>query len=166
MKKQPESTLKNWDEVNLALKSLANLTVAKRDLENQKTEQINALTARFDAISAPLLADISGLEEDITAYVLLHKDEFVESRTKDFSFGSISLRVSKSVKVISKAVCIKALKALGMTDFISVKEDPNKDMLKTLSDIELAKVACEFKVTDNISIEPYISELVPTPKEA
>jgi hypothetical protein len=46
-----------------------------------------------------------------------------------------------------------------MSDYIIIKEEPNKEMLKTLSDIELAKVASEFKVTDNISIEPYIEEL-------
>lgn len=91
--------------------------------------------------------------------MLEHKDEFVQSRTKEFSYGTISCRVSKAVRVISKEVCLKSLKALGMSDYIIIKEEPNKEMLKTLSDIELAKVACEFKVTDNISIEPYIEEL-------
>ncbi len=157
----PATSLKSWEEVNLALKALANLTIQKRELENSITEEVNSVMARHQAISAPVLDQIDHLQQDIEAYVLLHKDEFVKDRTKEFSYGTISCRVSRAVKVVSKQICLKALKSLGMDSYIIVKEEPNKEMLKTLSDIELAKVACEFKVTDNISIEPYLEELKP-----
>ncbi|MDP3115072.1 MAG: host-nuclease inhibitor Gam family protein [Candidatus Cloacimonadaceae bacterium] len=150
-----------WEDVNLALKTLGERTVCKRELENRITEEVNAITAKYQAQTAAVIADIDAITSDIEKYVIEHKDEFAENRSKDFSYGSISCRVSKAVRIISKSVCLKALKALAMTEYIIVKEDPNKEMLKTLSDIELAKVACEFKVTDNISIEPYIEDLTP-----
>ncbi|HRY83102.1 MAG TPA: host-nuclease inhibitor Gam family protein [Candidatus Cloacimonadota bacterium] len=164
MKKEPTNpitSLKSWEEVNLALKSLADLTIQKRELENAITEEVNAITERHLQVSAPLIEAINKITADVEAYVLLHKEEFVTNRTKELSYGSISCRVSKAVKVISKQICLKALKALGMEAYINVKEEPNKDMLKTLSDVELAKVGCEFKVTDNVSIEPYLEELAP-----
>ncbi len=155
--------LKSWDEVNSSLKRLGELTCQKRDLENKMTELVSDITAKFNTDAAPLLSEMEALQASISAYATDHKDEFTKERTKELPHGSISFRVSSSVKVISKAICLKALKALGMSDFISVKEEPNKDMLKTLDDIQLAKVACEKKVVDNITITPKIEEITPLP---
>jgi len=153
--------LKSWEEANLSLKRLGELTVAKRALENKKTELISEITTKFDADAAPLLAEMKDLESSIIDYATLHKDEFLKNRTKELSHGSISMRVSTSVKVISQAICIKALKGLGMHDFIIVKETPNKDMLKSLTDVELAKVCCEKRTVDNVTITPNIEEIIP-----
>lgn len=155
--------LKNWDEVNSSLKRLAELTCQKRDLENKMTELVSEITAKFNTDAAPLLSEMEALESSISSYATAHKDEFTKERTKELPHGTISFRVSTSVKVISKAICLKALKALGMMDFINVKEEPNKDMLKTLDDIALAKVACEKKVVDNITISPKIEEISAMP---
>lgn len=151
--------LQSWEEVNLSLKRLGELEIAKRELENKKTELISEITAKFDADAAPLLTEMKQIEGSILDYATLHKDEFTKDRTKELSHGSISMRVSTSVKIISKAICLKALKALGLQDYITVKEEPNKEMLRTLSDVELAKIACEKKTTDNISITPKIEEI-------
>ncbi len=155
--------LKSWDEVNSSLKRLGELTCQKRDLENKMTELVSEITTKFNTDAAPLLSEIEALVSSITGYATAHKDEFTKERTKELPHGTISFRVSTSVKVISKAICLKALKALGMQDFINVKEEPNKDMLKTLDDINLAKVACEKKVVDNITIVPKIEELAAMP---
>ncbi len=151
--------LTSWDEVNLALRTLGNLTIRKRELENSLTEKKNAIQAEHDLVAKPVLDELTTVMKAIEAFVLDHKDEFVDSRTKEFSHGTISCRVSKSIRVLSKDVCLKALKAAKMQDFINVKEDPNKEMLKTLTDIQLAKVGCSLTVKDNISIEPFIEEI-------
>lgn len=155
--------LASWEEVNASLKRLGELEISKRELENKKTELISQITAKFDADAAPLLLEMEQLNGSIMGFAEAHKDEFVKDRTKELSHGTISMRVSTAVKVISKAICLKALKGLGMLDFILVKEEPNKEMLKTLDDIQLAKVACEKKVVDNITITPKIEEITPLP---
>ena len=155
--------LASWEEVNASLKRLGELEISKRELENKKTELISQITAKFDADAAPLLLEMEQLNGSILGFAEAHKDEFVKDRTKELSHGTISMRVSTAVKVISKAICLKALKGLGMLDFILVKEEPNKEMLKTLDDIQLAKVACEKKVVDNITITPKIEEITPLP---
>jgi len=168
MKKQLNRTsavpdLASWEEVNNGLKRLGELEISKRELENKKTELISQITAKFDADAAPLLLEMEQINGSILGFAEAHKDEFVKDRTKELSHGTISMRVSTAVKVISKAICLKALKGLGMLDFILVKEEPNKEMLKTLDDIQLAKVACEKKVVDNITITPKIEEITPLP---
>ncbi|GAB1366000.1 hypothetical protein MASR1M36_08710 [Candidatus Cloacimonadaceae bacterium] len=160
--KTPE--LASWEEVNASLKRLGELEVSKRELENKKTELISQITAKFDADAAPLLLEMEQLNGSILGFAEAHKDEFVRERTKELSHGTISMRVSTAVKIISKAICLKALKGLGMLDFILVKEEPNKEMLKSLDDIQLAKVACEKKVVDNITITPKIEEITPLPQ--
>ncbi len=159
----PTVVLASWEEVNLSLKRLGELTVQKRELENQKTELVSEITAKFDANAAPLLSEIEELNSSIGEFATSHKDEFVKDRSKELSHGSISMRVSTSVKIISKAICLKVLKAMGMADFINVTEAPNKDMLKALSDIELAKLSCQRQTVDNITITPKIEEIIPNP---
>lgn len=154
-----EVTIKSWDDVNNNLKSLGELTVQKRTMENKKTELVADITAKFDADAAPVLKEMKRIENDIFNFVLSKKDEFVKSRTKELSHGTISMRVSTSVKILSKTVCVKALKSLNMGDYIKTTENPNKDMLSTLSDTELAKVACEKKTVDNVTILPKIQEI-------
>lgn len=78
--------------------------------------------------------------------------------------GTISMRVSTSIRIISKAICLKVLKAMGMQNYIKTSENPNKDMLKTLSDLDLAKLSCERKTKDNVTIEPKIEEII-TPQK-
>ncbi len=155
----PKKSLAGWDDVNSTLKRLGELSIGIRDLENKKTELISEITAKFDADAAPLLSEIKSLEDSILQYCEEHKDEFIKERSKELSHGTISMRVSTSVKIISKAICLKVLKSMGMLDYIKVKEEPNKDMLKTLSDIDLAKLSCERKTVDNITISPKIEEI-------
>ncbi len=152
--------ISTWEEVNKHLKSLAELTVQKRELENKKTELIAEITAKFDSEAAPVLDEMKRIEDEILEYVTSHKDEFVKNRTKELSHGTISMRVSTSVKILSKAACLRALKALNMFDYIKVTENPNKEMLSVLSDVELAKVSCEKKTQDNITIAPKIEEIL------
>jgi phage host-nuclease inhibitor protein Gam len=154
--------LSGWDEVNKHLMSLAELTVQKRGLENKKTELIAEITAKFDSEAAPVLDEMKRLENEILEYVTSHKDEFAKTRTKELSHGTISMRVSTSVKVLSKAACIRALESLNMHDYIKVTKNPNKEMLSVLSDVELARVSCEKKVVDNITIAPKIEEILGT----
>lgn len=161
----PIPTLSSWEEVNSSLKQLASLTVQLRELENKKTELISEITSKFDSDAAPLHSEMETLNASITEFALAHKEQFMKERTKELSHGTISMRVSSSVKVVSKAICLKALKALGMQDYIIVKEEPNKDMLKALDDVTLAKVSCEKKVVDNITITPKIEEILPVENE-
>lgn len=157
--------LASWEEVNSAFKRLGELEIGKRELENKKTELISQITAKFDADAAPLLLEMEQVTGSIMSFAEAHKDEFAKERTKELSHGTISMRISTSVKVISKAICLKALKGLGMLDFILVKEEPNKEMLKTLDNTQLAKVCCEKKVVDNITITPNIETITPLPAD-
>ena len=50
-------------------------------------------------------------------------------------------------------------RSLNMHEYIKVTKNPNKEMLSVLSDVELARVSCEKKVTDNITIAPKIGDL-------
>ena len=159
MKNLKETTLKNWDDVNQALKDLGELTMTRRMLENSLTDEITKVKEAHAAEAKPVTDKIKLIEKDIELFVTDHKDEFAKKRSKEFPFGSISYRVSKSIKVLSVATCIKALKAMGMHDYINVKETPNKDMLLTLKETDLAKVACQPQFKDNLTIAPFIQEL-------
>lgn len=162
--KTQATSINTWEEANLALKRMGELTVQKRNLENKKTELISDITAKFDTDAAPVLSELKALEKQINTFAIDHKDEFVDKRAKELSHGTISMRVSTSIRIISKAICLKVLKAMDMQDYIKTSENPNKDMLKTLSDIELAKLSCERKTKDNVTIEPKIEEII-TPQK-
>lgn len=160
-KKTQTSTFTSWDEINLALKRLGELTMKRRTLENSLTDDLNKVKEAHATEAKPVIDEIKEIEKDIELYVVANKDQFAKVRNKKFTFGAISFHVSKSIRVLSIDTCLKALKTLGMHDFINIKETPNRDMLKTLKETELAKVACKVNTKDNLTIEPYIEEIKP-----
>lgn len=145
--------------MNLALKRLGELIMSRRNLENSLTDELNRVKEAHAEEAKPVIDAIKAIEMDIELFVNENKDQFAKKRSKEFTFGTISYRVSKSVKILSKDVCLKALKSLGLFDYITTKETPNKDMLLTLKETDLAKVACKLETKDNLTIEPLIEEI-------
>jgi phage host-nuclease inhibitor protein Gam len=59
----------------------------------------------------------------------------------------------------SKEACLAALKALKMTDYIRIKEEPDKEAMVDLDQVTLAKVGASVKVEDKLRIEPNLETL-------
>lgn len=154
MARKIESKYQNWDEVNEAMKRLAELNVNKNKLEAYTNERIDKVKAEANLQVEPILKEIKDIEKDITRFAEQHKEEFTKKRTKILNFGKISFRYTKSFKIPNVDSAINALKSFALDEYLRIKEELNKETLTGLDVKTLAK--CNIFVTykDKITIEP------------
>ncbi|MBU5312241.1 host-nuclease inhibitor Gam family protein [Tissierella carlieri] len=149
IKNQP--TLKNWDEVDKALREIAEQEFLIEEIEAEMTKQINGIKISSGLEAKPHQDRIEKLGKDIKEFVTEHKDE-LDGKTKVLNFGSTGFRMSTSV-IIPKAkekvaAIVKSLKIRKMADCINVVEMVNKEVLKKYSEDEIIKVGAKLKKED------------------
>jgi phage host-nuclease inhibitor protein Gam len=159
MARKKESTYSNWEEVNLALRRMGEIDILVNKLQGKMTLKINEIKADYDVKSQGLLAERKEIEKNITLFTDTCKDEFAKTRHKDLTFGKVAYKVTSRIMIKSKEACLAALKALKMTDYIRIKEEPDKEAMVDLDQVTLAKVGATVKVEDKLRIEPNLETL-------
>ena len=160
MKNKTLSQFKSWEEVNEAMKILAEKKIALQKKEGEQTLEINTIKARFKEEVKHLLPEVENLEKEIEKFCEANKQEFLKERTKKLSFGNISYRIVKSVKIKNVKSYVAALKSLGMKDCLKVTETPNKERLQELDESTLLKIGAKLEKVDKLTIEPVIEDIV------
>lgn len=157
MAKKAESIYNTWEDVNIALKELGELTIKKQKLEGEQTVKINEIKADFLIKAGAIKTQIAEIEKNIERFAMQNKSEFLKTRNKKLTFGIISFRLVKSVVCSCKEEAIKALKALNLDFCIRSKEELDKDeCLKFAENDEktLLKAGISIKAEDKVKIEP------------
>jgi len=159
-----ETIMQNWDDVDAALRELAELEVKVQGIEGEMTEKINAVKEKAKRDSAPLTERIKYITKQIEHFAAAHKEEFAKKRSKELTFGKVAFRLVSSVPVprdkAKVEALLKALKAYGHSECITYVEKPDRDRLAELDDATLAKLGLSKKVQDKFRIEPYIEKVV------
>ena len=155
--------IQSWEEVDQALKRLAELEILEQELQGQMTLEINQIKEHFKLQAQPHKRERRHIEGLIKDFCEAHKQEFLKKRSKTLEFGKVAWRVSKRI-VIPRAkeklaATIRAIKALGFTQCLRVKEELDRDALDKLTDQDLARLGLQRKVQDKLRIEPNIEKL-------
>lgn len=153
-RQRSKSIFQNWDEVNIAMRDLAELRIKKQKLEGEQTLKINEIKEQTAIKSGDLVEKIKHIEKEITKFAEENKDEFAKKRSKKLLFGTISFKQSKKIVCNMIDSSIKCLKALGLYHCIRIKEELDKEQLLEVDELTLTKAQIQLKRTDNISIEP------------
>ena len=157
MAKKAESIYKSWEEVNAALKELGELNIKKQKLEGELTIKINEIKEKTLEKAGILKTQISEIEKNIERFAMQNKSEFLKTRNKKLTFGTVSFRLVKSVVCNCKDEAIKALKALNLDFCIRSKEELDKDECLKLAESEektLLKAGITIKSEDKVKIDP------------
>ena len=165
MAKKKESTYQNWEDVNQAMKRLAELNIKKKQLETEQNTRIDEVKKNISERSEDLLKEIDFINKDITRFAEMHKDEFVQKRTKILTFGKISFRYTTKVVVGDVSAAIRALKSFALDKYLRIKEELDKDALAEADPKILTKCGLSLKSSDKISIEPDYVKLAAINKE-
>lgn len=142
------SELKNWEDVNEALRLIA-------EAQNEIAMVEAGMNVQIDTIKLTYEEKIEGYKKQIKQQELLIKEfttdnkEQLNGRTKDLTFGKVGFRKSTRLQ-LPKALdkVIAALRKKGMEDCISVKETVNKDILKQYDEQQILDVGGSLKVED------------------
>ena len=108
--------IKTFTDVDSALKRICELEVALADINGEITLKCNEIKDSRKAQVEKLDNEKKYIESQITAFCEENKAEFAEKRSKEFTFGKIGYKLSKSVSLprIKEKVekLIKALKSV------------------------------------------------------
>lgn len=152
----------NWNEVSEALRVLSEKRIELSRAEGKQTYEINNIREKYNVITEGINTEIEALNKEIKIFCSEHKNEFLNVRTKKFSFGTISYRIVNSIKIPDVKTTIAALTELGRVDCLkkTVTTAIIKDKLKTFDPDLLAKIGVIKEKTDNISIEPVVENII------
>ena len=156
--------IKSFSDIDNALKKVCELSVGIEKINGEVTLECNRIKEARKSEVERLESEKSFLEQQITLFCEDNKAEFAEKRSKEFTFGEIGYRLTKSVSLprIKAKVesLLKAIKSYGLAkECIIYEEKPNKDALAELKDEDLVKLGLTRTVKDSFRIVPKIESL-------
>ena len=156
-------SITNYEEVDAALKRLCEVEVALSMLDGEVTLKCNNIKESYKEKTEPLANEAAFIKQEIENFCEMNKADFAEKRSKEFVFGTIGYRLSKSVSLPRLKpkidALIKAIKSFGFEGCIKYEEKPCGEALAELADGDLVKLGLKRVVKDNFRIEPKLESL-------
>lgn len=144
--------INSLEEADLVLKEIG---LTERELEAiDANAQKKIAGIKEDTVKQgeELRKRITGLSSLLGAYAEYNKDEFFkDKKTVELTFGCFGYRKSTSISI--KKTTLDLLKKLGLSQFVRVKEEPDKEKLKELKDEELAQIEAVRKIKNDFFCE-------------
>lgn len=161
-----KSSLTSFKDVDNSLKliGLNKSFVSKREAELNK--KVIDLQARYDEETREAREIIMAHEKDIELFCNERRDEFIDSKTITLNFGIVSWRLSvpklSCLRGFTMETSLAILKKLKLTRFIRLKEEIDKDALKSefTDSKDLAKFGLQLTQSEQFYYEVFEKELV------
>ena len=155
--------LKSWEDVNDALRQIAEAQITLGDIESEMQKQIVGAKKAAEQQSKPYNDRVAKLEREIKDFVEDHREDMGKAKSKVLTFGEVGFRLSTSVS-LPKAKekleeIIRRLKTRQMMDCIVVKEDVSKEALKKYGEDTVNAVGATWKQQDVFGYELNFSKL-------
>ena len=156
-------SLKSWEDVNDALRQIAEAQIALGDIESDMQKQIVGAKKVAEDQSKPYKDAIARLEHELKEFVSEHRTDMGKTKTMTLTFGEVGFRLSTSVSLPKAkeklAEIIRRLKARQMTDCIVVEEKVSKEALKKYGEDTVNAVGATWKQSDVFGYEVNIAKL-------
>ena len=130
--------IKNLDEANLALAEIGGLHLKLEAIDGKANERIGEIKEKAAKAGEDARNRIQELDSALVLFAEYNKAElFKDKKTVPLSYGNIGFRLSTKVTV--KKTTLELLRKL-FPKGLRIKEEINKDELKTWDDSQLAQV--------------------------
>ncbi|MEJ5227214.1 host-nuclease inhibitor Gam family protein [Thermodesulfovibrio sp.] len=154
-----QAKINSWQEVDEKLRRLGEIEIAIERVQGEMTLRINEIKAEAESKVAHLKQEKKAIEEEITEFCEFHKEEFTKKRSRELTFGTVGYKVVTKIVIRAKKACVAAMEALGLTEYLRVIKEPDKEKMLALDDLTLAKVGATRKTEDKLRIEPAIEKI-------
>ena len=156
-------SLKSWEDVNDALRQIAEAQIALDDIESDMQKQIIGAQKVAEEQSKPIKDAVARLEREIKAFVTDHRDEMGTAKSMTLTFGEVGFRLSTAVSLPrakeKMEEIIRRLKSRQMHDCIVVEEKVSKEALKKYGEDTVNAVGATWKQSDVFGYEVNIAKL-------
>ena len=158
-----EPRLKTWEDVNGALRQIAEAQIAANDIESDMQKQILGAKKIAEEQTRPYKDSIARLEREIKLFVTDHREDLGKGTSRTLTFGEVGFRLSTSVTLPRAKEkleeVIRRLKSRQMTDCILVEEQVSKEALKKYGEDTVNAVGATWKQSDVFGYEVNIARL-------
>lgn len=156
-------SLKSWEDVNDALRQIAEAQIALGDIESDMQKQIVGAKKVAEEQSKPYKDAIARLEHELKEFVSEHRSDMGKGKSMLLTFGEVGFRLSTSVSLPKAkeklADIIRRLKARQMTDCIITEEKVSKEALKKYGEDTVNAVGATWKQKDEFGYEVNLEKL-------
>ena len=155
--------LKTWEEVNDALRQIAEAQLALDDIESDMQKQVIGAQRIAEEQSQPYRDSISRLEHDIKTFVTDHRADMGSAKTKSLTFGEVGFRLSTVITLPRAkeklADVLRCLKSRKMLDCIVTEEKVSKDALRKYGEDTVNAVGAVWKQRETFGYDLNLAKL-------
>lgn len=156
-------TLKSWEDVNDALRKIAENQLALNDIESDMQKQVIGAQKIAEEQSQPYRDSISRLEHDIKTFATDHRSDMGSGKSKALTFGEVGFRLSTSI-ILPRAKekledVIRALKSRKMLDCIITEEKISRDVLRKYGEDTVNAVGATWKQRETFGYDLNFAKL-------
>ena len=156
-------SLKSWEDVNDALRQIAEATIALGDIQSEMQKQIVGAQKAAEQQSKPYNDRIAALEREVKEFVTENRGDMGKAKSKTLTFGEVSFRLSTAISLPRAKdkieEIVRRLKARTMMDCIIVKEEVSKEALKKYGEDVVTAVGATWKQSDVFGYELNLARL-------
>jgi len=147
--------IKDWEDADEFLRLIGNTQLEIRGFEDTAKTKIDEAKAELKNSTTIPAIRVGIYIRSLEAFAASHKDDFGKFKSRKLQFGVLGWRAS-SVVITAKDTLsrIKEVFKSASKGLIRTKEDPDKDALGKLTDMQLASVGAHRKCKDVFFAEP------------
>ncbi|GLK60308.1 host-nuclease inhibitor Gam family protein [Azotobacter vinelandii] len=151
------------DEVNEAIARIGLLQRERARIQADMNDELAKVRLRFEEAATPLNEQIAALTQGVHTWCEAHRSELTgNGKTKfhDFAAGEIKWRMRPPrVMLHSVETVLEVLKRLGLTRFIRVKEQVNKEAMLAEPDVVAGVAGVKIEQSEDFVVVPFGSKL-------
>ncbi len=150
--------VRSIEEANDAIREIGELKRVVADIENRMNDDIAAIKSGAAEDAAPHRTRLEALENGVYAFAELKKNDLFDDKRRSvkLDFGIIGYRRSHEIstgKGFTWRAVLAKLKELAFAEAIRIKEEPDKEIMKSWPVERLNLVGCEKKEKDTFWYE-------------
>lgn len=158
-----ESSIQSWEDVNEALRQIAEATIAQNEIESDLQKQILGAKKIAEEQSKPYKDRITALEREVEDFAVEHRSDLGKLKSMVLTFGTIAFRQTTSISLPKAkekvADIIRQLKNRQMLDCIVVEEKISKEALKKYGADTVHAVGASWKQKDEFGYDLDLAKL-------
>ncbi len=151
------------DDVNEAIAKIGLAQRERARIQADMNDQLAQVKLRFEEAAKPHNEQIEGLTKGVQTWCEAHRVELTKSgkvKFHNFAAGEIKWRM-RPPRVSLRAIdnLLETLKRLGLTRFVRVKEEPNKEAMLAEPEAVSGLAGVKFEQGEDFVIVPFETEL-------
>jgi len=146
-RKRVATGIESWEGADQALLEIGRLERQIEQYEADLQALLEEAKQETQAAVAPLQKQKRLLELQLQRFVEARREELT-GKSRKLNYGTVGYRQTTRIVIRAAAACVMALKALGLGQYLRVREAPDKERLRELDDATLAQVGARRVVEE------------------